>query len=199
MPDAIFDIVLSGVGGQGVVTASEILARAALAEGADVKKSEVHGMAQRGGSVESQVRIGPRVHSPVIPEGGAGFMVGFEMLEALRYAHRLMPGGTVILNMLEIPPLSAASGPFGYPDDVGGRLAGLGLRVVGVPAREIAIQAGDARAAGSVLLGVLSVFLPFKPASWGRGVHETFGDGVAELNMEAFRMGRTWAKGKGPG
>jgi indolepyruvate ferredoxin oxidoreductase beta subunit len=154
MQEAI-NIIFAGVGGQGVLTASEVLARAALHEGLECKKSEVHGMAQRGGSVISHVRVGETVHSPVIPEGGADFLVAFEKLEGLRFAHYLRPGGKVILNQLELYPMNAPAAS-GYPSDIEERLAALDLHVVMTPGQELAAGAGDIRSAGSVLLGALS-------------------------------------------
>jgi indolepyruvate ferredoxin oxidoreductase beta subunit len=197
MQDVPINIVLVGVGGQGVLTASEALARAALHGGFDVKKSEVHGMAQRGGSVLSQVRFGVRVHSPVVPAGSAGFLVAFEMLEGLRSAGALRAGGVLLLNRLEIPPMSAAASslpgyPRDMPRDMEGAFACLDAEVLTVAGQELAEGVGDVRAAGSVLLGVLSEFLPIKAASWKKAFTETFRPEAVRPNMEAFRLGRSW-------
>jgi len=188
------NIIFAGVGGQGVLTASEVLARAAMNEGLDCKKSEVHGMAQRGGSVLSHVRFGSRVHSPVIPAGGADFLVAFEMLEGLRHAHNLKPSGTVIVNRLEVHPLTTFTGP-GYPTDIQEQLASIGAKVVVLPGQDLAASAGDVRAAGSALLGALSILLPFKAASWEDAFAGTFKPSAAELNIRAFGLGRGWVSG----
>ena len=182
-------VVFAGVGGQGVLTASEALARAALIGGMDVKKSEVHGMAQRGGSVFSHVRFGGIVHSPLIPAGTADFLVAFEGIEALRFAHQVKPGGAVILNRLEIPPMP---GTVPRHVDAEGRLSLMDVVVVPVPAQELAEEAGDIRAAGSVLLGALSGFIALAPPCWEGAFMETFRPRAAEINKAAFRLGRSF-------
>jgi indolepyruvate ferredoxin oxidoreductase beta subunit len=191
------NIILAGVGGQGVLTASEVLARAALHEGLECKKSEVHGMAQRGGSVISHVRIGEIVYSPVIPEGGADFLVAFEKLEGLRFAHCLRPGGIVIINQLELYPMKATAAS-GYPSDIEERLAALDLRVVMTPGQDLAGGAGDIRSAGSALLGALSGFLPFTYGSWAGAISESFKSDAARTNVLAFELGRDFVSGKKP-
>ena len=183
------NIIFAGVGGQGVLTASETLARASLLSALDVKKSEVHGMAQRGGSVSSHVRFGPRVYSPLIPQGTADFLVALEGIEALRFAHMVKPGGVIILDRLTI---QAQGGQPVCQDEVEDTLARLDLEVLAVPAQELALSAGDKRAAGSVLQGVLAVFLPLSAASWAKAFECTLRPEVAGLNMEAFRHGRSW-------
>ena len=190
--DKPINIIFAGVGGQGVLTASEALGRASLCDGFDIKKSEVHGMAQRGGSVFSHVRFGSKVHSPLVPAGTADFLVAFEGLEALRQAHRLKPGGVIILNRLNIPPMPGGAA---YPHDIEKMLAGRDAEeaeVVAVPALELAGSAGDERAAGSALLGALSGFLPLSPGSWRTAFQQMFRPGAAEANMAAFRLGRSW-------
>ncbi len=125
----IFNIVIAGVGGQGVLMASRVLSESALAGGMDVKQNEVHGMAQRGGSVISFVRIGDRVNSPVVMPGTADLLISFEPLEALRYIHYLKPGGMVVYNKVAINPSTVASGLATYPSDVEERIARLrGMR-----------------------------------------------------------------------
>ena len=119
---AILNVSLVGVGGQGILLAGEILCKMALHAGKDVKKSEVHGMAQRGGSVVGQVRIGDRVHSPLIATGESDFLVAFEKVEALRFAHELRSGGVAVVNDQEIRPVTVTSGPSEWPSDLDGRL-----------------------------------------------------------------------------
>jgi len=188
------NVIFAGVGGQGVLTASEVLGIAAMHAGHEVKKSEVHGMAQRGGSVESQVRFGDVVNSPLIPAGCADFIVAFERLEALRHAHMLKRGGFVIVNQLDIPPMDAPeAGPAVYlagMDEAFGRLE---ARVVYVPGHALALQSGDVRSAGSALLGVLSGSMPLSAACWDRAFRDVFRPDAPGANTEAFRLGRSWA------
>ncbi len=191
MSDKPIDIAIVGVGGQGVLTASDVLAHAALGFGLEVKKSELHGMAQRGGSVVSHVRMGRSVRSPVIPSGGAGYMVALERLEALRYSGMLAPGATVLLGRREMHTLAEYKGA-GYPEDVEAKLGSAGAAVVPVPARLIAEEAGTPRAAGSVMLGALSVFLPLPPKCWTDALRAVLAEGALEPNLEAFRLGRSW-------
>lgn len=191
MPDKPTNIALVGVGGQGVLTASDVLAHAAMLCGFEVKKSELHGMAQRGGSVSSHVRIGSAVHSPVIPARGADYMVAFERMEALRYAGMLAPGARVIVNALELHTLSEYAGD-GYPDDVEITLDRLDAYAVPVPGRQVAEEAGNPRAAGSVLLGALSSFLPMKPRHWSAAFAAVLPEPLVAINLEAFRLGRSW-------
>ncbi len=186
------NVIFAGVGGQGILTASDVLALAAIREGLDCKKSEVHGMAQRGGSVVSHVRIGDKVFSPVIPQGAADFLVSFERLEGLRRAHCLRSGGAVVQNLLEIFPMGAQTDTE-YPGDMDERMASFGLKVIYVSGQELAVRAGDARAAGSVLLGALSVFLPISRRSWADAMKGPFKAGKARTNLRAFDLGREWA------
>jgi len=189
--DKPIDIAVVGVGGQGVLTASDVFAQAALIAGLDVKKSELHGMAQRGGSVVSHVRIGRKVHSPVIPAGGAGYMVSLERLEALRYVHMLSPGATVVLGRMELHTLDEYAGPC-YPGDVEKKLGSAGAYVIPVPGRQIAEDAGSPRAAGTVFLGALSTLLPVPADCWNKALEMVIPPGVLKLNLEAFRLGRSW-------
>jgi len=191
MPERVYSVLIAGVGGQGVLTASDVLAHAALIDGRDVKKSELHGMAQRGGSVVSHVRFGPEVHSPVIPSGGAGYMAAFERLEALRYSNLLAPGATVVMSRMEFPPIDDPSGS-DYPEDVEEELVKLGADVFAAPARQIAEDAGNRKSAGIVLMGLLSSVLPIGVAAWNEALRTVIGERMAEINMEAFRLGRSW-------
>lgn len=185
------NVLMAGVGGQGVLVASEALAIAALAEGLEAKQSEVHGVAQRGGSVVSHVRFGPRVHSPLIRCGDVDILYAGEQLEALRYAHYLRPGGTVIVSDRTIEPIQLSpDGGHPYPDDVPGFLRGKGFEVITVPATRTAVELGDKRCANVVLLGVLSCHLELSEASWQAALEKRFPPKSLEVNLKAFEAGR---------
>ncbi|MCL5966051.1 MAG: indolepyruvate oxidoreductase subunit beta [Deltaproteobacteria bacterium] len=156
----VFNIVIAGVGGQGVLMASKVLAESALASGMDVKQNEVHGMAQRGGSVISFVRIGERVHSPVVMPGTTDLLISFEPLEALRYVHYLKPGGMLVYNKVTINPSTVASGLAEYPSDVEERIARACADSHGVDALSIAKEAGNAKAVNMVMVGSVLSNLP---------------------------------------
>ncbi len=183
------NVLIAGVGGQGVVLASELLAQAALAGGFDVKQGEFHGVAQRGGAVYSHVRFGERVHSPTARRGEVDVLVALELLEALRHGHFVRPGGTVLVNDHRIDPIRTADDR-PYPDDVPGFLSGKGLRVLLIPATERAVELGNARAANVVLLGALSAHLPLPVETWERVLRERIPERYRELNLRAFAAGR---------
>ena len=154
---------LTGVGGQGTLLASNVLAQVGVQAGFDVKKAEVHGMAQRGGSVSSQIRWGDQVHSPLIAKGEVDYLVAFEKLEALRYITTgvLRPGGTVLVGEMAIPPLSVSSGDDVYPgdDEVQRIISAAADTARTVPSLSLAKEAGNVRAHNIVVLGALSTFL----------------------------------------
>lgn len=189
MPEVI-SIAIAGVGGQGVVLASDIIAQAALCAGYDVKKNEVHGMAQRGGAVVSEVRFGRRVHSPVIPDGEVDLLVALELLEGLRHLHRLRPGGMVIADEVQIRPAVRPPGAPGYPADVADRLRRAAPRLALLPAAELAQQAGNARAANTVLIGALSCHLALPEEAWQSSLRSSLRPSLVEVNLRAFELGR---------
>ena len=158
------NILFSGVGGQGILLASEITVYALLAAGYDAKKSEVHGMAQRGGSVTAQLRYGKKVYSPLIEPGCADIQMAFEMMEAVRYLPFLHKGSKVIVNTQKILPPSVATGQAEYPEDVLDQLTERDIVVVPVDAFDIAREVGEVRTANVVMVGALSAFLPVDPA-----------------------------------
>ncbi len=185
----IFNIVIAGVGGQGVLMASKVLAESALANGLDVKQNEVHGMAQRGGSVISFVRIGKQVLSPAVLPNCADILISFEPLAALRYLHYLKPGGILVYNTVTINPSTVASGLATYPPDVEARIAGACGSARGFDALSIAQNAGDARAVNMVMVGSVMKYLPLdrqvieevvRSLSKGKGV---------EVNLSALQGG----------
>ena len=153
---ATTNVLLSGVGGQGVILASYVLSQAAMAEGFDVKQSEVHGMSQRGGSVVSHLRFGARVASPIVSMGTADLLLSFEPLEALRYYNWLRPGGLLIYNAIKVNPSTVAAGLAAYPDDIDARISAAWPNSRKVDATSLAEQAGTAKAANMVLVGAIS-------------------------------------------
>jgi indolepyruvate ferredoxin oxidoreductase beta subunit len=184
------DVVLAGVGGQGCVLSGRILAETALALGHDVKTSEVHGMAQRGGSVICMVRWAAEVHSPLIPTGAADFILAFELLEGLRYLPYLSRQGTAIVNNYRLDPLPVLRGDETYPEDALDRIGAGVSELAVIEARELAIEAGNARAGGSVLLGALSSFLDFPPEAWEDSILRFVPEKAREVNSRAFALGR---------
>ena len=184
------NILFSGVGGQGILLASEITAYSLLAAGYDAKKSEVHGMAQRGGSVTAQLRYGKKVYSPLIEPGRADIQVAFEMMEAVRYLPYLHKGSKVIVNTQKILPPSVATGKAGYPENV---LAGLTEReivVVPVDAFDLAREVGEVKTANMVMVGALSAFLPIDPAVCEEVIRTRVPERFREVNLKAFAAGR---------
>ena len=158
---ANLNILLVGVGGQGTILASKILTHAALAQGYTVKMSEIHGMAQRGGSVVTQVRLGEEVYSPVIDEGEADIIIAFEQLEAYRWAHFLREGGVLIANTQKISPLPVLIGAATYPDTILANLKDKVKRFVEIDGLKLAAEAGNAKSTNVVLMGVLARFMDF--------------------------------------
>ncbi|MCL6430112.1 MAG: indolepyruvate oxidoreductase subunit beta [Anaerolineae bacterium] len=187
-----YDFLLAGVGGQGTLLASDVLATTGVRAGFDVKKSEVHGMAQRGGSVTSHVRWGERVFSPLIGRGEVGYMVAFERLEAVRFAGLLRPGAVIIVNDHAIPPISVTAGNDRYPSDeeVRAALAAISTNVHFLPAVSIAERLGEVRANNVVLLGALSHFVEVPLDCWLAAIAEHVPARTLETNRSAFLAGR---------
>lgn len=184
-------ILLVGVGGQGILRASDILCHVMMEAGLDVKKSEVHGMAQRGGSVISHVRYGKRVYSPIAKLGDVDILVSFEKLETLRYINYLIPGGYVIINEREIYPPSVNLGDAAYPPHIIEMIKGTGNIVKIVHAQRVALTAGDVRTENTALLGALSSKLKRLDISlWEKVIKESFPKKAIEVNLKAFHMGR---------
>jgi indolepyruvate ferredoxin oxidoreductase beta subunit len=189
------DVLMAGVGGQGVLLVSETLALAALAQGLEAKQSEVHGVAQRGGSVVSHVRFGERVHSPLIRCGELDILYAVERLEALRYAHYLKPGGTIFMDNRAIKPIQLPGAvEMAYPEDVAEFLIGKGYDVHVIAALEAAMELGDKRCANVVLLGALSIQLELSDQSWRQAIEERFPARAIELNIKAFSAGKRLAE-----
>ncbi|NTU59436.1 MAG: indolepyruvate oxidoreductase subunit beta [Deltaproteobacteria bacterium] len=184
------NILLSGVGGQGVILASKILSEAALVEGLDIKQSEVHGMSQRGGSVVSHVRIGDAVHSPLVPEGQCDLLAGFEPLEALRFAHWVRPEGLIVYSVDRINPSTVSAGFAQYPADLEEQLKAFPCKKVAVPAGDLAEKAGNRKSANVVLVGALAGHLSFSDETWQKAVSASVPPKLLKLNLEAFELGR---------
>ncbi|WP_432822954.1 indolepyruvate oxidoreductase subunit beta [Trichloromonas sp.] len=190
MNNDVKNIFLAGVGGQGTLLASEVLSETLMTAGYDVKKSEVHGMSQRGGSVTSHVRYGKRVFSPLIPEGMADVLFGFELLEAYRYLPMLRPGGTVVVNDLKIIPAPVAMGVETYPDNIPAKITAAcpGAKIVN--GMELALQAGNVRTVNTVLLGALSQRMDIAEELWLAALNKMVPEKFLNENLEAFRLGR---------
>ena len=188
------DLVFSGIGGQGVVVLSDIFCEAALLDGFDVAKAEVHGMAQRGGSIVAYARIGDKVEAPLIERGKADVILGFEMLETARVLPMLKQGGTVVVNTKYIPPNCVVQGSAGFkkPEDLLGLMRKKALKVHEVDGEGIATQLGNVLVVNTVLLGALSALPgnPVKPESYKKAVTARFKAKYVDLNLKAFQAGR---------
>lgn len=184
------NILFCGVGGQGILLASELTAYALLASGMDAKKSEVHGMAQRGGSVEAHLRYGRKVYSPLIEPGTADLLLAFEIMEALRYLPYLHKGSKVIVNTQRILPPAVATGKAAYPENILEELSERGLEVIPVDGYGIAKQAGNVKAANVALVGALSSLLPIPQETFIEVIRERVPARFLEVNLTVFREGR---------
>lgn len=191
MTTSITNILLVGVGGQGILLASEILAEAFMIAGFDVKKSEIHGMSQRGGSVVSHVRFGKEVFSPVVPEGEGDILFGFELLETSRYLNLLRPGAKVIANNFRIQPPSVLLGQERYPDHLEATIRSRFPDFQLVDGLKIATEIGNPRVANTVLLGAVSKHLQLDNSVWQKALQKMVPAKALDLNLQAFESGRT--------
>lgn len=191
MKENSFNILIVGVGGQGVLLASEILSEVAMNAGLDVKKSEVHGMSQRGGVVSSHVRIAPRVYSPTIHEGQADILMSFEQAEGLRAVNWLHPDGIAIVSRTTlIPAIVTGSKIYHYPEDAIEQLQKKVRRVIGVEADKIAAELGNPRLVNTILLGIVSNYLPFATDMWTDCLKSKVKAKFVEANLAAFQRGK---------
>ena len=181
-------VVIAGVGGQGIITASNLLSEVALEAGLDVKKSEIHGMSQRGGDVISTVRFGKKVYSPIVGYGEADVILSFEKLEALRNLPFLKKEGTIIVNDYRIDPLPVASGLEKYPENIIEYLQER-VKTIVVNARELAEKAGNIRTMNVVLLGVLANSLEIPLEIWEKIIETRVPPKYVEVNKIAFKLG----------
>lgn len=193
MSDKVTNILLVGVGGQGILLAAEVLSETFLLAGYDVKKSEIHGMSQRGGSVVSHVRYGKEVHSPIVPEGEGDLLFGFELMESYRALTLLKPGATVVANDLCIAPPSVLMGQETYPADLAAKIAELFPDCILVDGQQLAINAGNARAANTVLLGAVSKRLNIEENYWQEAIERMVPKKALDVNLKAFTVGRSLA------
>jgi len=190
MGDKVTNILLVGVGGQGILLASEILSEVFMLAGFDVKKSEIHGMSQRGGSVVSHVRFGQKVYSPVVPEGEGDILFGFELLETYRYLPLLKPDATVVANNYKIAPPSVLLGQAAYPEDLPGKIRSGFSDFLLVDGQGLAIKAGDVRAANTVMLGAVSGRLQIDADLWQQALEKMVPPKALDTNLKAFASGR---------
>src|SRR5210317_513143 len=189
------NILFCGVGGQGILLASEVTAYSLLAVGMEARKSEVHGMAQRGGSVTAQLRYGTKVYSPLISVGEADIVVAFEMMEAARYLPYMHDDTKVIVNTHKIYPPAIATGKMDYPENVLGELTSQNIHVKELNAFKIASNVGEVRAVNIVMVGVLSTYLPIEEQVYLDVMNERIPERFRDVNIKAFKQGRKIAAG----
>ena len=185
------NVIFTGVGGQGVLLASDVLAEIALRHGYDVKKSEVHGMSQRGGSVISQVRFGEKIYSPLISLNQADFIVAFEKLEAVRYLDYLKPNGLVIINDYEVIPESIQYENAEYPKDVISICNKKTNRVILEDFTHLATKLGSVKVLNITMLGTLSNQLDIPESVWTEAIRDKVPKKFLQLNLDAFQTGRS--------
>jgi len=183
------DIMIVGVGGQGTLLASRIIGNVGLKIGSDVKVSEVHGMSQRGGSVVTYVKMGEKVHSPLVEEGEADIILAFEQLEALRWHKFLKKGGKMVINRQKIDPMPVIIGKAKYPDEVIDKIKEAGTAVIALDALEIAKECGNSKAVNVVLLGVLASKTGIDKNVWLESIKETVPEKFLDVNYKAFEAG----------
>ncbi|MBU0494061.1 MAG: indolepyruvate oxidoreductase subunit beta [Chloroflexi bacterium] len=190
------DFLVIGVGGQGTILASDVLALTGLALGYEVKKSETHGMSQRGGSVDSHVRWGSEVHSPLAEIGTVDYIISFEVLETARWVNYLRPGGTILINEHRIRPLMVGLGEAQYPSDEAllEAFRARADRVYLLPCLAAAQELGNVRTMNVVLLGALSELMGMEPDPWLQVIEQRVPARFVELNRRAFARGRELAQ-----
>lgn len=189
MANTITNILIAGVGGQGTLLTSRIIAEVAVDMGFDVKVTEVHGMAQRGGSVISEVRYGEKVYSPIIAKGDADVLLAFEKLEAARWLDYVKPDGIVIINEERVDPLPVMSGKMKYPEDIAERIMTLNTRTTIADASKTAIECGNVRAANVVLVGILSKVMNLPSDRVEAAIRKLVPAKALDVNLMAFRRG----------
>lgn len=186
------NFLLVGVGGQGIILASDVVAGVGLKLGYDVKKSEVHGMAQRGGSVESHVRWASKVYSPICAEGEVDFLVSMEIVESARWARFVRPNGVVIINNQRLVPLVVSTGQMDYPETeaILSVFAPRTDRIYLVDGFSRAVELGNSAVSGVILLGLLASMLDVDESAWLEAIEQRVPARFAELNRQAFVVGK---------
>ena len=182
------NVMIVGVGGQGTLLTSRIIGKCALKMGYDVKISEVHGMAQRGGSVVTFVRFGEKVFEPVVEEGCADVIIAFERLEALRYAHFLKSDGVIVVNDCKIEPMTVVTGAAKYPEGIIEMLSQKHT-VYTVDGQKIALELGNGKVLNSVVLGAAAKYIGFSEEDWLSVIESTVPPKTVEINKAAFKLG----------
>ncbi len=190
MKDKTTNVLVAGVGGQGVILASDIMSEVFMEAGYDVKKSEIHGMAMRGGIVTSHFRFGKKVYSPLIKEGEVDILFAFEQLEGLRWINHLRPEGKIIMNDNKVNPPVVNLGEMDYPEGIPEKIRSKFKEFYLIPGTDIALKIGDIRAANVVLLGAMSKFFEIKEDLWLNTILSYLPPKVHELNKKAFAVGR---------
>ena len=182
------NLMIVGVGGQGTLLTSRIIGKTALAKGYDVKLSEVHGMAQRGGSVVTFVRFGEKVFEPVVEVGEADVIISFERLEALRYAHFLKKDGVLVINDTQIKPMTVVTGAAEYPQNILEDLSSK-IKTFVIDGQKIALELGNAKVLNSVVLGFAAKYIGFEKEDWLDMIEKTVPQKTIEINKKAFEAG----------
>ena len=186
------DLIFTGVGGQGVVVLSDIFCEAAILDGYDVAKAEIHGMAQRGGSISAHVRVGDKVLAPLIEQGAADILLGFEILETARALPMLKPKGTVVVNAKCIPPTNTGAGKPLKPEDLLGLIKAKASKVFEVDGVGIASKLGNLMVVNTIMLGAVSALpeVPIRAESFQQAMSGMLKEKYVKLNLQAFQLGR---------
>ena len=185
----ITNVILTGVGGQGILLASETLSQAAVQAGYDLKRSEIHGMSQRGGSVNSHIRFGDKIYSPLVMKGDCDLLLAFEKLESLRMADFVKPDGTIVANTQKINPSTVTSGAAAYPENIEDILNSHFKSVLFIDALNLAKEAGNLRTANIALLGVAAKTLDIGIEIWENAIAQRVPEKAIEVNLKAFHLG----------
>lgn len=184
------NVIFAGVGGQGVILASKVLMETAMNAGYNIKESEVHGMAQRGGSVECNVRFGEKVYSPLIKKGETDYLVSFELLEVMRKLEYLSNDGTLIVNVEQIDPAPVKTGAMKYPTDIQEWIKSNVKNHKLVNTKDALKETGSRKALNIVMLGVLSNYLEFAKKEWEKAIKSLVKEKFIDMNIKAFNIGR---------
>ncbi len=190
MSNPVTNVLISGVGGQGILLASEVLSEVLMLAGHDVKKNEIHGMSQRGGSVVSHIRYGEKVYSSIIPEGEADVLLGFELLETYRYLPLVRQGGSILANNLRIFPSPVTLGKETYPENIPAKIAAAFPDFTLVEGLKLAAEAGNERTVNIVLVGALSKRIAIDDHCWQQTLRKMVPAKYLEENLKAFNLGR---------